>query len=133
MPEKDKTDESDEPGISRREALKKEGIDEPSMPPCDAEFMVAWLFELGPTVAAGMGAGPITHGDIADFQRNTGIELDAWQARTLRRLSLDYLAESHKATKPDCPPPWGDSPEVKAAPKRAAESLRNSIRDLANL
>lgn len=95
--------------------------------------MVEWLFELGPTVAAGMGAGPITHGDIADFQSNTGIDLDAWQARTLRRLSLDYLAESHKATKPDCPPPWGDAPEVKAAPKRAAEDLRKSIRGLANL
>ena len=133
MPEKPKSDKSEGAEISRRETLKAGGIEEPAMPPCDAEFMVAYLFEVGPTVAAGMGAGPITHGDIADWQSNTGIELDAWQARTLRRLSLDYLAESHKASKPDCPPPWVHPDEVKAAPSRAAEDLRASIRALAVL
>lgn len=103
------------------------------MPPCDAGYMIGYLFELGPTIAAGMSDGPIPHSEIEAWQRNTGIELDAWEARTLRRLSFDYLVESHKATAIDCPAPWTEAGEVKAAPNRAAESLRSAMRALAKL
>ena len=103
------------------------------MPPCDALHMVGYLFEVGPTVAAGMGAGPVSHLEIAAWKSNTGIDLDAWEARTLRSLSQDYASESHKATARDCPPPWEDSPYGQVVINTKAESTRDALRALANL
>ena len=102
------------------------------MPPCSALHLAGYLFEIGPTVAAGMGDGPITHGDIAAWMRNTGIRLSPWQARTLRRLSLDYLAESNKATERGHPAPWQS--EDTAIDKVVATNVsKNAIRNLATL
>ena len=55
-----------------------------------------------------------------------GTVLTAW-------VSAEYLSESTRATKRDCPPPWMHEDEVKDAPTRAAEDLRASIRALAVL
>lgn len=129
MPEKADGDSNKAPDVSRREALKKKGIDPPEMPPCDAPHLVAWLFEIGPTQPAGMGEGPLTHGELASWQANTGITLQSWEARLLRRLSLDYLDQSHKARARDCPAPWGDAP----VPNLKAERTRDALRALAKL
>ena len=129
MPEKAEGDTSKESEVSRREALKRGGMDEPDMPPCDALYLVGYLFEIGPTLPAGMGEGPLTHGEIASWQSNTGVRLESWEARLLRRLSLDYLNESYKARARDCPAPWGDAP----VPNLKAERTRNALRALATL
>lgn len=129
VPEKAEGDTSKEPEVPRRESLKKSGIEVPEMPPCDAPHLVAWLFEIGPTLPAGMSDGPITHGELANWQANTGITLHSWEARLLRRLSLDYLDQSHKARARDCPAPWGDAP----VPNLKVERTRNALRALAAL
>ena len=133
MPEKPKSEKSEGAEVSRREALKADGIDEPIMPPCDALHIVGYLFDMGPVSAGGMSGAPLSYLEIQAWQHCSGIELDAWEARTLRRLSAEYLSESTRATKRDCPPPWVHADEVKAAPIRAVEDLRASIRALANL
>lgn len=99
------------------------------MPPCDAPHLVGYLFEIGPTLAAGMGEGPLTHGEIESWQRNTGIRLQSWEARLLKRLSIEYLNESSKARARDCPAPWGDAP----VPNLKAERTRDALRALAAL
>lgn len=77
------------------------------MPPLEfGRYLVDYLFEIGPTLIAGMGSAPITHGEIAAWQCNTGIALTSWEARVVKRLSIEYLNQSHKAQKRDCPPPW---------------------------
>lgn len=77
------------------------------MPPVDAAgYLIGHLFEIGPTLAAGMGAAPITHVEMRAWQDVTGIALQPWEIRILRRLSADYLDESHQAEKADYPPPW---------------------------
>lgn len=129
VPEKAESDKSKAPEVSRREALKRGGILEPGMPSCDAPHLVAWLFEIGPTLPAGMGEGPLTHGELQSWQLNTGIALQSWETRLLRRLSLDYLNESHKARARDCPAPWGDAP----VPNLKAERTRDALRALATL
>lgn len=112
--------------------MEKAGIEHIDMPPCGAQYLAAYLFEIGPTLSSGMGDGPITHSEIAAWMGNTGIELDAWQARTLRRLSLDYLGESQAATQRGRPAPW--QPEDFAVDKWVAQdSMKNALRDLANL
>lgn len=73
--------------------------------------LVAWLWEVGPTVAAGMGEGPITFAELHAWQALIGIELSAWEARTLRAMSRAYASESHRAKKPDCLQPWSPNPD----------------------
>lgn len=53
-----------------------------------------------------MGHVPLTHSEIKAWQDNSGIELTWWEAKTLRRLSAEYLTESQAAMAPDCPAPW---------------------------
>ena len=98
------------------------------MPPIEAEFIVGYLYDIGPT----MGDRAITHQEIEAWQSNTGIELDSWQARTLHRLSVDYLIASHQATRRDCPPPF-EAPDLPPVVSEKTEELRNSLRALANL
>lgn len=107
--------------LSRRERIERDG-GEIEMPPFDeGEYLIAYLYELGPTVAAGMGAGPVTFAEMAAWQAARGFELEPWEARLLRRLSVDYLAESHQATRRDCPPPYMDSRSLKKAIAREME------------
>ncbi|MEH3087726.1 MAG: hypothetical protein PGN26_14600 [Xylophilus ampelinus] len=80
----------------------------PQLPQIDAgQYLVDWLFELGPTMPAGMGSGALTFQEIAGWQLAMGLELQAWEVRALRQLSQAYLGESQEATKPTRPPPYG--------------------------
>jgi hypothetical protein len=125
--------------ISRRDAIKKQAnladAEEPEMPPIEdaAHYLISYLFEIGPTLAAGMGNGPLTHAEIMAWQINTGIELQSWEARILKRLSNHYLAESQRATARDCPAPWADAPYVRPAPSRVAMEMQQSLMELAKL
>lgn len=80
----------------------------PTMPDNPLPYIVTWLLEVGPTVPAGMGSGPIGWRDIEAWSALTGTGIQPWEARLLRRLSGDFLSQSHKAEKPDCPAPWVD-------------------------
>lgn len=94
-----------EPRDSRIEAMKKRGI-APPMPPNPMPHIVARAIEVGLTEAAGMGAGPISWREIAYWQQNTGVVLPPWEARLLRRLSIEYVAEGRRAESENCSPPW---------------------------
>jgi len=77
------------------------------MPPlAGGSYLVSYLLEIGPTLAGGGYPGPITHEELRAWQANTGITLQPWELRFLRRLSNEYLSEGHRAEKRDCPPPW---------------------------
>lgn len=94
------------------------------MPPLEwGQYLIDHLFEFGPTMAAGMGSGPLTAVEICAWQDLLGIEFEPWEARLLRRLSSEYLSESHAATKRDRPPPYGASPALTKA--RARDVDRN--------
>lgn len=87
------------------------------------EPLVSYLWEMGPVVAAGQGLGPISHGEIWCWQQNTGIELDAWEVRTLRHLSDCYLSQSIRSENPDEPPPW--TPD--AMPEHDKEAVSQKV------
>lgn len=116
--------------IARLRADLKDETHEPPMPPADAAgHVVAYLMEIGPVMP---GPAAITHAEIAHWQRNTGIELEPWQARFIRALSLEYLAEAACAEDPKAPPPWLPdlSPTQRAV---VAAGMKNAIRGLAQL
>ncbi|HEY0823054.1 MAG TPA: hypothetical protein VGD76_04640 [Ramlibacter sp.] len=117
------------PPKSRLEKLRGErgqGF-EPRLPALHAgEDLLEWFWDVGP---ANAGAA-LTHTEIRNWQENTGFELQSWQARLLRRLSQEYLAETSRAADPMCPAPC---PLEDFAPDRAsvAETLRQRLRGMA--
>ena len=62
---------------------------------------------------------------------NTGVELEAFEARFLKRLSETYLAESQKATEQNAQTAWEDAPPQMSAAYLAAQRTRENIRKLA--
>jgi hypothetical protein len=101
----------DKGDVSRRvvltKALKQDVLD---MPECDAMHIVSYLFEIGPTLSGGMGESPLPDTEIEAWQRNTGIELQSWEARAVKRLSREYLSESQAATELNRACPWPAAP-----------------------
>lgn len=85
----------------------------------NAGYLVGHLWKAGPT----LGDSAITNGELRHYQDNEGISLSPWECSTLRRLSIEYLNESHRATKRDCPPPFADSTD--AARLKAAQMQRD--------
>lgn len=135
VPEKIEGDKSTTKEVMRREAYKRKqqlaADQELEMPPCGARYLVGYLFEIGPTESIGMGAAPLSHRELEAWQHNTGIALSAWEVRTLKRLSADYLGEAQQATARDRPPPWKEAPYAQTVPNLQAEALRASLRALA--
>jgi hypothetical protein len=93
------------PKISRIEQLKRDRIT-PQMPPNPAPHIVEWLIEIGLTDNSGMSATPLTWCEINAWCARTRVSPAPWEARLIRRLSSDYIAESRKAESETCPPPW---------------------------
>lgn len=120
------------PRQSRLQLLRAErGEDfEPDMPPLELDYLRDYFFEIGPVQSGGMGPAPLSNTEIRAWQSNTGIILSPWEARFIRRLSIDYLSQSHDAEESTCPAPWNDS-QLRGA--LVAKSLRESIEGLAKL
>lgn len=128
MPDAPKGSEKKQP--SRRavllKALKSEVLD---MPECDADYLLNYLFEVGPTLAGGMGESPLSETELRAWMSNTGIELDSWEARTVKRLSREYLSESQAATEPTRTCPWDDAPYARMY---MSIRMQRSIEDMAS-
>lgn len=81
------------------------GADVPQLelPPTGfGQHLVDYLFEVGPSC----GGEPLTYSEVAAWQGITGVRLDAWEAETLRRLSVEYLNERDAAADPERPAPY---------------------------
>ena len=69
-------------------------------------YLVDYLMEAGPFTYGASGPIPLNWQDFRSWQDTTGIDLQPWEAKTLRRLSAAYLGQMQKAEEIDCPPPW---------------------------
>ena len=92
--------------------------------------MVGYFFRIGPFLETGMGSVPLTHSEIESWQNNSGVELTSWEAEMIRKLSVDYLSESQKAIRPDCPAPWRGA---ELSRKFIAGDMKSTIRGLTEL
>lgn len=98
---------------SRIELLKEKGI-APSMPPLEwGEYLIGYLFEVGPVLSGGMAAGKVTHTELLNYQINMGLELSPWECGIITRLSGEYAGESHAATKKESKPPFAQSTDAR--------------------
>lgn len=84
--------------------MEREGVT-PQLPDCSAQYMLGFLFEVGPS----LGGTTLSHAEIESWQRNTGISLTFWEARTLHRLSRDYMCQAHESTARNCPAPYAET------------------------
>lgn len=118
------------PPETRLQKLRKDRKDltyEPSLPDVEGgEQMLEWFWDVGPANAG----SAVTHAEIRAWLENTGYELQSWQARLLRRMSQEYLAETMRAADPKCPPPC-PLEDFALAPAAVAESLRQRMRAMA--
>lgn len=104
-PEGTKQPANQPPRLSRIDALKRDKI-EPRMPPNPAPHIITRFIEMGISEANGMGASPLSWREIMAWQEATCIRLPPWEARLMRRLSSEYLAQYHRSESETCPPPW---------------------------
>ena len=127
VPERDEKDKRPANTVSRRKALEDKGgaIEMPSLT-C-GDYLVNFLYEVGPTMAAGMGAGPLTYSEIEAWQRANGIELIPWESALMRRLSCEYASESHAATKRDRPAPFAGAAPARRSVQSEIERKLNSF------
>lgn len=109
---------------SRGQRLAKAGV-LPSMPPNPSPWHVELLMEIGPTMAAGMGPTIVTWEEIDRWCARTGVDLEPWESKLLRRLSGDYIAESARAREPACLSPWQTEPT-----ERRREVVEQRVRGL---
>lgn len=119
-----------------RKDLKNE-LYEPEMPPLDmgGVYLIEYFWEVGPAMSGGFSMSPITNAELRAWQHNIGISLQPWEARVLRRLSTEYIAESHDAEERDAIEPFKKlRDEAKAEDlARVARSMRQAIEELAKL
>lgn len=107
----------------RREQNKKSFM--PAMPPVTVgRYLLDYLFELGPAVPNGMGSSPVPFSEIDKWSELTGIPLQPWEVRTLRRLSQDYVNEAGAATKHDAEEPWDTQERI-----RLTDLQRKALRE----
>lgn len=111
------------PEIRRRD---KYGGD-PEMPECEALHIVGYLIDVGVT----MGEQPVTFGELESWQRQTGVDLEPWEIRFVKRLSEAYMSESHHARSPDAESPWSDAPYTEQFRSAVANRLKMMIRGVA--
>lgn len=134
-PERPKSRNSKQPAPTRiQELLRQHGPEyEPPMPDLDSGgYLLDYFWEIGPFSPGATYPVPLSHLEIQAWQHNTGIELSAWQARTMRSLSEEYVAQLRLGESSTCLPPWseGITREQRAA---AARSVRAAVRAMAGL
>lgn len=79
-----------------------------AFPPLEScEYLLGYLYEVGPVMNGGMGPAPLTHEELAHWQRNIGLSLQPWEARFLKSLSREYLSQSQISNDVACPAPFG--------------------------
>lgn len=99
------------------------------MPECRAEYLLEYLFEIGLCP----GGEPLLHSEIASWQGNVRIKLDAFEARALRKLSVAYVEECAKTKDPDAETAWTEAPHYMSAGYIKGMKLKYSIRKAAGL
>lgn len=111
---------------TRLEAMKRVDV-APLLPPNPAPYLTEWLFDAGPSSPAGMGDAVLGWCDLQAWQSITGVELRPWEARTLRRLSRDYLNQLYEAKKLGCPAPYDEAERQARSRDKVADQFKAMV------
>ena len=109
-----------QPQTSRLELSRKmhgEGY-HPEMPEVRMPHIIQYMFEM-------IGSDTITQTEMRNWQENMGIALSPWEARTIRNLSGEYVAERIRAADPHCIEPFLDENSLEAIVVKEKARLRS--------
>lgn len=91
------------------------------IPPNPAPHITDWLLEIGPLSREG---GQIGWPDLTAWQQISGIELEPWEGRLIRRLSGEYATMRIRAEKSDCVAPYaGEEKDMPSVRDRVAAKV----------
>lgn len=93
--------------------------------------LLGYLYEIGPTAPGGMGPAAISNQEIAAWCGLSGVRLTPWEAKTLRALSREYIAEQHAAADPARPAPWAPEEGDESAAAAVSLDMRADIAAMA--
>lgn len=112
-----------------RQAARFDAGGEPDMPAVTPEsmYLVEMLLDAGPIVSSTSGTRALIWSDFESWEKVIGAEVRPWEARILRRLSNDYLAELNRAEAHDAPPPWEREPTPEHRSK-VSQHIKNVLR-----
>ena len=89
--------------VTRLKAMEARG-ETPRLPLVSARHVAEWWLEIGPT----SGEHAVTWQDMAAWERLTGIELEPWEAKAIRSMSVAFRSEQITSRKPNSPQPWDE-------------------------
>lgn len=112
--------------FSRQKTFEDENHDI-EMPDCLAHYILEYLFDIGLT----LGDSALNHTEIKSWQQNTGVELQPWESRFLKRLSVIYLGEFKESSGSEKETAWEEAPHYMRMSYRKMLKSRESIRKLA--
>lgn len=98
------------------------------LPDNPAPHITDWLLEIGPTNSEG---GSIGWRDLEAWCGLTGITLDPWEARLIKRLSAEYASMRYKAEKAECAAPYTPDRPVEESRDRVADQFAAMMAGLA--
>jgi hypothetical protein len=107
--------------LSRLQRAVEEG--QPiEIPPIDSgQYLLDFLYEVGPVMQGDMGMKSLTHEELRNWQDNIGLCLSPWEVRTLFNLSREYGVQAQRSVKSDCVPPYGPIAHRAAVAKKIDE------------
>jgi hypothetical protein len=118
-----KAEENAPPRLSRLDELKRKKIT-PVMPPNPAPALIARLIEIGLTEGGGMAPVPLSWGAINEWAKAVEVDVEPWEKRLMRALSVEYIAESRRAERESCPAPWRAPVVTQAEREAEVDALR---------
>lgn len=71
-------------------------------------YLIGYWLEMGRAKATGMGLGAFDATDLIAWQQGTGITLNAWEFRVLRKMSEVFAGFLPEARQIACKPPYGN-------------------------
>lgn len=95
--------------MTHGERIQANGGQLPSPPLPGAAHLLRHFEGAGRALYSGMGAAPLTHGELRAYQHNSGVALNPWEIATLRRMSEAWCAELQRADDPAATPPYIES------------------------
>lgn len=91
--------------------------------------MFGYLLELGPMRDGGMGNIAVTWQELKAWSDVTKASLDAWQAKTLKRLSDEYVYQFNVSIDPNCPAPYQNF-TASEIPQETHETVDQKLRSI---
>lgn len=119
--------ENDEEPATRAQARKAAGLPTELPPAPGGEYLIDHLLDAGPGVDSGMGRLALRWVDLQAWQGQVGLDLSAWEIRTIRHLSREYLNQAEAAKKATCPAPWM-SEQTEESRAQIGQHTRNILR-----